>query len=511
MSMNELCMNNENTNKSDNKKAPGVMMQYFEWYLPADASLWRTVSSKAKELKESGFTALWLPPAYKGQAGINDVGYGVYDMYDLGEFDQKGTIPTKYGTKAEYIKAVSTLKKNGIDVYADVVFNHRMGADGSEVVKAHECDAKWRDKLVSGEETIEAWTKFDFPGRNGKYSDFKWNHTHFNGVDWNQKESKSAIYLFEGTNWQKGVDEENGNYDYLMGADLDFDNPAVREELLRWGKWYLETVKPEGFRLDAVKHIASDFFEPWLDELRKESGKELFTVGEYWHIDTNRLVKYLDCCNNKMSLFDVPLHLNFYKACNCSGQFDMSKIFENTLTGIRPSNSVTFVENHDTQPGQALQSVVLDWFKPLAYALILLRPYGYPCVFYGDYYGLAVNGGKNFKKEIDVMIRIRQTIMKGQLHDYFDNYDAVGWTFEGDETNKESGFAVLLTDGCDATKRMYIGATIAGKTFIDIMGGYKEAVVIDNEGFGEFKVSGGSVSIWVEVTRIEDNLITVVQ
>lgn len=34
----------------------------------------------------------WLPPAYKGIGGKDEVGYGVYDVYDLGEFDQKGTI-----------------------------------------------------------------------------------------------------------------------------------------------------------------------------------------------------------------------------------------------------------------------------------------------------------------------------------------------------------------------------------------------------------------------------------
>lgn len=51
---------------------------------------------------------IWLPPAFKA-TGEHDVGYGVYDLYDLGEFDQKGTIPTKYGTKDEYLDAIYTL------------------------------------------------------------------------------------------------------------------------------------------------------------------------------------------------------------------------------------------------------------------------------------------------------------------------------------------------------------------------------------------------------------------
>lgn len=55
----------------------------------------------------------------------------------------------------------------------------------------------------------------------------------------------------------------------------------------------------------------------------------------------------------------------------------MRRIFEGTLTDVRPEYAVTFVDNHDTQPGQALESFVQAWFKPLAYALILLRDDGY--------------------------------------------------------------------------------------------------------------------------------------
>lgn len=45
---------------------------------------------------------------------------------------------------------------------------------------------------------------------------------------------------------------------------------------------------------------------------------------------------------------------------------------------------MTLVANHDTQPLQALEAPVEAWFKPLAYALILLRENGVPSVFYPD-------------------------------------------------------------------------------------------------------------------------------
>ncbi|MEH2143538.1 hypothetical protein [Nostoc sp.] len=79
----------------------GVMMQYFHWYIPPDGNLWNELKQKVKELADAGITSVWLPPAYKGTAGSYDVGYGVYDMYDLGEFDHKGSVRTKYGTKDE--------------------------------------------------------------------------------------------------------------------------------------------------------------------------------------------------------------------------------------------------------------------------------------------------------------------------------------------------------------------------------------------------------------------------
>ena len=81
-----------------------TMIQYFEWYLPSDSALWKKVTKEASHLSNLGINHVWLPPAYKGTGGVNDVGYGVYDLYDLGEFNQKGSIETKYGTKDEYLE-----------------------------------------------------------------------------------------------------------------------------------------------------------------------------------------------------------------------------------------------------------------------------------------------------------------------------------------------------------------------------------------------------------------------
>ena len=105
------------------EKTNETMIQFFEWYLNPDCSHWNKATNEANYLSHIGINYVWLPPAYKGANGILDTGYAVYDLYDLGEFNQKGEEKTKYGSKEEYINAINALKNNGIKVLADIVFN----------------------------------------------------------------------------------------------------------------------------------------------------------------------------------------------------------------------------------------------------------------------------------------------------------------------------------------------------------------------------------------------------
>ena len=67
----------------------GTMIQYFHWYTEGDGKLWEEVQQNAEYLAELGITMVWLPPAYKANGGGFSVGYDPYDLFDLGEFDQK--------------------------------------------------------------------------------------------------------------------------------------------------------------------------------------------------------------------------------------------------------------------------------------------------------------------------------------------------------------------------------------------------------------------------------------
>lgn len=472
-----------------------LLLQAFAWDMAPNSSHWRLLAENAVFLAACGVSSIWLPPAYKGQAGVKDVGYGVYDMYDLGEFDQKGTVPTKYGTKDEYLAAVAALHDAGIAVVADIVLNHRMGGEVAEIVRATPVDPGDRRRPTGEVEEIRAWTRYEFPGRAGAYSDFAWDWTCFNGSDWDENRGISGVWLFEGKQWNENVDDEFGNYDYLMGCDVDIADPKVRDELDRWGRWYVETADIDGLRLDAVKHIGADFFAGWLPELRKATGRALPAVGEYWSHDVTELEQYLEAVPST-SLFDVPLHFHLHAASNSNGDVDLSRLFDGTLVEADPARAVTFVENHDTQPGQSLASTVQSWFKPSAYAIILLREAGTPCVFWGDLFGTPETGDLPAVVELPLLMTMRRALAHGPQHDAFDAPDVVGFAREGDDAHPGSGLAVVLSDRLAGVKRLYVGSRHAGKTWISVVGGH-EPVVVGDDGAVELPVGDGGLSVYV--------------
>ncbi|MGB3402440.1 MAG: alpha-amylase [Microcoleaceae cyanobacterium] len=485
----------------------GTMMQYFHWYVSNDGNLWNDTKNHAKDLADAGITALWLPPAYKGMNGTYDVGYAVYDMYDLGEFDQKGTIRTKYGTRQQYLDAIETLQSYGIQVYADGVLNHRMGADNTEEMLATPFHQDNRLQPIGDIRKIKAYTHYTFPGRNKKHSDFEWHWWHFDGVDYDAYTGDSShVYLLEGKQFDDYVALEKGNFAYLMGTDVDFQFHEVREEMIRWGKWYLDTTKVNGFRLDAIKHISSWFFPIWLDELENYIQKDLFVVGEYWFNDAYTLHWYIDAVGNRMSVFDVPLHYNFHYASKAGGNYDMRRILDNTIMQQRPTHAVTFVENHDSQPLQALEAPVEPWFKPLAYAIILLRSQGYPCIFYADYYGANYEDyGKDGNRYpiylpshrwlIDKFLYARRHYAYGAQYDYFDHFNTIGWTRLGNAEHPQA-MAVIMSDGAGGNKWMEVGKP--NTKFIDLTEHITEPIYTNEWGWAEFRCNGGSVSVWIE-------------
>ena len=475
-----------------------TLMQYFEWYLPDDGQHWNRLAEDAPNLAAKGIRKVWMPPAFKG-TGSNDVGYGVYDLFDLGEFDQKGTVRTKYGLKEEYLRAIEALSQNGIEAIADVVLNHKAAADYKERFTVVEVDPNDRNVEISEPFEIEAWMHFAFPGRNKTYNDFEWHWYHFTGTDYDAKNNRSGIFLIQGDNkgWADDelVDNENGNYDYLMYADIDFKHPEVIQNLYDWAHWFIESTGVHGFRLDAVKHIDSFFMKNFIRDITEKYGEDFYVFGEFWNSDEKANNDYLENIDYRFDLVDVKLHHNLFDASKSGADYDLRTIFDQTLAKNHPESAVTFVDNHDTQRGQALESTVEEWFKPAAYALILLRESGLPCVFYGDYYGISGEfAQESFQDELDKLLDIRLNLAYGEQNDYFDDANCIGWTRQGKDDGQP--IAVLISNDQAASKSMLVGSEWAGKEFSDYLGNSSQIVTIDDQGWGEFPVEEKSVSVW---------------
>lgn len=467
----------------------GTMMQYFYWDYPADGSLWNMVAQNAADLAAAGITALWLPPPCKAMDGARDVGYGIYDLFDLGEFDQKGTIRTKYGSRQELENAVRAAHDAGLEVYLDVVLNHKGGADATEVVAATPVNSDNRNIQIGDSMEIEAWTRFDFPGRGDTYSTFKWRWQHFDAVDYDQRTQSVTIFRLRDKTFDTPVDPERGNYDYLLFADLDLGSDEVRAELRAWADWILQVLPVDGFRFDAARHMRFSFFNEWLDDVRARTGRQMFAIGEYWTGNAGTLQWFIEQTERRLSVFDFRLHFNMRDASRDASLFDMRRIFEGTVVSQDPASAVTFVDNHDSYREDAVE----EWFKPLAYSLILLREGGYPCLFYADYYGSA--GFRGHREMLDLLLSLRREYALGLQTDYFDHQNIVGWTRAG-EGDRPRAIAVLMSDGPGGSKRMFVDRS--RRTFTDVTGKIIDLITSGDDGYGTFLCSSESVSIWVE-------------
>ncbi|KAI1079659.1 glucan 1,4-alpha-maltohexaosidase precursor [Whalleya microplaca] len=475
-----------------------TMLQGFEWNCPTDQKHYKRLVHELPALKNIGVGAIWLPPGCKA-SGPEGNGYDIYDVYDLGEFDQKGSIGTKWGSKDDLLTLSQKAKEQGVKLYWDAVLNHKAAADRKEKVKVVEVDQNDRNKVISDPYEIVAWLGFDFPGRNEKYSKLKYHWYHFSGTDYDAGNDRNAIFKIQGEDkgWSESVDDEQGNADFLMFADLDYSHPEVIDDVKNWGKWIVKEVGLSGFRLDAVQHFSQRFTRELVDEINEECGEQ-FYVGEFWTGDAGALCDWLDEMDNKFSLYDSPL-LNNFSSMSKQESADLRKVFDGTLVKAKPVNAVTVVQNHDTQKGQTVETPVEGFFKPLAYSIILLRSQGYPCIFYGDLYGTQGEHAEPPScgdKLADITLA-RTLYAYGDQDDYFDNPNCIGWVRRGTH-DRADGLACIMSNTSPGEIQMHVGPEHKGEVWTDVLNWQQEEVEIDGEGNGLFRCPGMSVSIWVK-------------
>ncbi|EXJ93315.1 hypothetical protein A1O1_01707 [Capronia coronata CBS 617.96] len=491
-----------------------TIFQSFEWFLPGTTSdtlsHYTLLSSLLPHLSDLGITHIWLPPGCKATS-VDDNGYSIYDLWDLGEFKARNydrTARTKWGSSAELETFCSQARQYGVKVLWDTVLNHKAGADEKEPSWGVKVDPNDRTKELSQPYELETWTKFTFPGRGPKYSNMKYDWRHFSGVDYDARRKEHGVFKLIGegkrSDWASDVSKELGNYDYLMFADLDHSHAAVRSDILNWSSWISSSLDLGGMRLDAIKHYSLSFVADLISHLDSLAprGKNMFFVGEYWDADSKVLEKVLNKFNGRLHLFDVQLVYTFSDLSK-GRQWDLRTVFDGALTQLDPQHSVTFVANHDTQDTQPLAAPVEEWFVPLGYALILLRrDTGTPCVFWGDIFGihgprarLPASGGKLAR-----LLAARKQYAYGPQRDYLDSADCIGWTRMGHNSKSHgTGLAVIMTNSWDRrSKRMFVGHRHTGEKWRDILNWEDREVVIDSAGFGTFPVGHRSVGVWTD-------------
>jgi len=338
----------------------GVMLQAFYWDCPREDhkefQWWNTIREQIPSLANTGFTALWLPPVHEaGNLAGPAMGYDPYDYYDLGEFDQKGSVATWYGSKQELLALIHDAHESDMGVIADIVINHNSGADAEEV------------NPLTGQ---SRWTLFQPKSRKFPRN---WESFHPN------------MY-------------ESGDEMAFGGMpDLSHRNPYVYAELLKMARWLIEEVGFDGFRYDFVKGYGANTITAIQEYRYMRDGKPLqpYGVAEFW--DNARAIEnWVDLANfsssNPVDAFDFPMREMLKALCDQYGFSLRSLTTWETVLQKQAQSVVTFVENHDLRDEG--RPIVND--KLLAYSCILTHE-GYPCVFWHDYfnYNLALPGTAN--------------------------------------------------------------------------------------------------------------------
>lgn len=205
------------------------------------------ILSKLDYIKSLGADAIWFSPLYVSPQA--DYGYDIADYYNINP---------EYGTLDEFKEVLAGAHERGIKVIMDLVINHT----------SDQCE--WFKKSAAGDPQYKdyyIWRKGR--GKDGKKFPNNWMAT-FPGDGWTYNEQRGEYYL---------------HLFAVEQPDLNHDNPAVREEVKKIMRYWLD-MGVDGFREDVITMISKREGLPngiWLPVMR---GMEHYMQGP-------NLLKYL--------------------------------------------------------------------------------------------------------------------------------------------------------------------------------------------------------------------------
>lgn len=338
------------------------------------------VTDKLLYLKELGIDYIWLTPFFVSPQ--NDNGYDVADYRN---------IDPRYGTMEDAENLISEAGKLGIGIMLDMVFNHT-STEHEWFKKAMEGDPKYMDYYIFRDPKTDGSAPTNWVSKFGG-----------NAWEYVPKFNKYYLHLFDKTQ-----------------ADLNWENPQVREELKDILKfWQNKGVK--GFRFDVVNLISKpDVFEDdfegdgrrfytdgirvhqYLKELCRDSGLNengMVTVGEMSSTTIDNCIRYSNPEEKELSMCFSFHHLKVdYKNGNkwelqpCDFMA-LKNLLNKWQTGMEEGNgwNALFWCNHD-QP-RVLSRFGDDKNYPtesaemLATMIHLMR--GTPYVYQGEEIGMT--------------------------------------------------------------------------------------------------------------------------
>ena len=419
-----------------------VMMQTFYWDVEPRGDWWNVTATKLSEWKAHGINRIWLPPATKGQSGGYSMGYDPSDYFDFGEYNQHGSVETRFGSRTELENLIAKAHENGLEVIADIVLGHNSGG-GQEY------------NVTRGKQT---YTMFNETNGNAS-GKFNRSHLDFHPNDFHCCDEEALFFAEQDLCHHKEYVQK-----WLWKSDESV------------AKYYKNTMKFDGWRFDYVKSFGAWVVKDWMASVGG------FAVGEYWDGDAQKLKQWVD--ESGVPAFDFAC---FYKLEQALDKNNMRQLMNTEmLRTIYPDKAVTFVANHDTEKDVNLNNIISKEKKLLAYAYMLTHS-GYPTIFISDY------ENPEFKAKIQNLLLINRSLAIGNEKFYLaSDTEFIDFRLGND---KSPGLMLFLNSGSTPATRT-IPTHWKGKTLIDYTNQSAERPTTDSNGNVTITVGANSYGVW---------------
>ena len=349
-----------------------VILQAFWWdYWNSnfENSYANYLTELAPRLRELDINAVWVPPFVKN-TGTNSVGYSPFDFYDLGDKYQKGSVTTRFGTKDDVLRMIAVMHANGIEVIADAVLNHTVGAGGESGGAGGEDPNAWDDKwknfrYVCYETPYKDGGQSDYWNRKGRWPK-NWQNFHANEAHKKNDDDWTAGHWGPDNCFYEGAYGQSSN---VKGYNPVQDKNYMRDQARDWIMWFKKQTAVDGFRWDAVKHFPDWVQQDLLYNVKyslpdfAKGGEGMFSVGEFIGSknEIDNYCKGVQYANGgsefAMGGYDVPLRGAIKNGVIDGGGYgnlgsvvgeQIGMRYNDYGNGYKVHRSLNYINSHDT-------------------------------------------------------------------------------------------------------------------------------------------------------------------